>query len=335
MNLLGFSRKKSWGKAAILLSVSAMVTGLYVLGMQDTSVARVCVDIPAPERHAVSTPESNNQKTPLEETIAEMPYEEVGYTQVKVDTSKELRAVFDDFDYTLTVPEGKDVLEVPRLELISLPGDLATVGKKDKKSLFLRTHLPLILKTNERIQNDRERLLGLLEMQETGFHLRSKDTKWLEELAKKYGLNTLNVKELVRRVDVIPPSLALGQAVAEAGWGVSHAAKRKNSTFGMMRRSTNQVQSYDSLQECVDDYVRNLNCHPAYKGMREIRATQRKCNEEVCSLKLADGLHQYSTRGKSYIREIKQLIVNNDLKKYDGAQLQHAKKSTPLSESFS
>jgi hypothetical protein len=54
MNLLGFSRKKSWGKAAILLSVSAMVTGLYVLGMQDTSVARVCVDIPAPERHAVS-----------------------------------------------------------------------------------------------------------------------------------------------------------------------------------------------------------------------------------------------------------------------------------------
>lgn len=335
MNLLGFSRKKSWGKAAILLSVSAMVTGLYVLGLQDTNVARVCVDIPDSERHAVSTPETENSHVPPQDVVAKTPYEDVSYTQVKVSTSKQLRQVFDDYDYTLTVPEGKDVLEVPRLELVSLPGDLDKVGKNDKKSLFLRTHLPLILKTNERIQNDRERLLALVEMQENGFHLRNKDIKWMTELAKKYGLNVLNIKELVRRVDVIPPSLALGQAVAEAGWGVSHAAKRKNSTFGMMRRSSNQVQSYDSLQECVDDYVRNLNCHPAYKGMREIRATQRKCNEEVCSLKLADGLHQYSTRGKSYIREVKQLIVNNDLKKYDGAQLQHAKKSTPLSESYS
>jgi Bax protein len=167
-----------------------------------------------------------------------------------------------------------------------------------------------------------------LDMQENGFPVRTRDKEWIQDLAKRYGLTKINLSELKKRVDVIPPSLALGQAVVESGWGVSPAARRGNSTFGMMRRSTNKVRAYDSLQECVSDYVRNLNSHPAYKGMRKIRASLRQENDDICSLRLADGLQQYSTRGQSYIREVKQMIQSNGLKRFDGAQLKKSNRST-------
>jgi Bax protein len=311
MNLLDFSRKKSFGTSLILLSVSVMVVGVSILG-----VTQEC-----------TTPAHTTQ---AQEVCEREPVhvQQVAHTQVRVETAKELGLVFQDHDYTLTLTQGDSHLQVPRLELVSLPGDLAKAGLKDKKTLFLRTHLPLILKTNEQILQDRERLLALLDMQENGFPVRTRDKEWIQDLAKRYGLTKINLSELKKRVDVIPPSLALGQAVVESGWGVSPAARRGNSTFGMMRRSTNKVRAYDSLQECVSDYVRNLNSHPAYKGMRKIRASLRQENDDICSLRLADGLQQYSTRGQSYIREVKQMIQSNGLKRFDGAQLKKSNRST-------
>lgn len=296
MNLLSFSGKKSFGTSAILLSVSAMVVTVTVLGLSEKLKVN-------------PTPHMTAEVAHVDEKI---------HTQVKVGTAKELRAVFQDHDYTLDLPKGETHLAVPRLELVSLPSDLAKAGLGEKKTLFLRTHLPLILKANEKILEDRERLMALLHMKDSGFAIRKKDITWLSELSKRYGLKTVNINELKHRVDVIPPSLALGQAVVESGWGVSHAARGKNSTFGMMTRS-NKVMSYDSLQECVDHYVLNLNRHEAYRSMRKIRAELRRRNDRICSLKLAEGLHQYSTRGQSYVREVKNMIQSNSLNRFDGA----------------
>lgn len=296
MNLLSFSGKKSFGTSAILLGVSAMVVTVTVLGLSQKF-----------------------EDVPVQHMVAQAPVaDDRIHTQIKVGTAKELRAVFEDHDYTLEIPKGAKHLDVPRLELVSLPSDLAKAGLGEKKTLFLRTHLPLIMKANEKVLEERERLLALIHMQENGFAIRKKDAAWLVDLAKRYGLKKMNIAELKHRVDVIPPSLALGQAVVESGWGVSHAARGKNSTFGMMTRS-NRVMSYESLQECVDHYVLNLNRHEAYRSMRRIRSELRRANDRICSIKLADGLHQYSTRGQSYVREVKNMIRSNSLNRFDGA----------------
>jgi len=45
-------------------------------------------------------------------------------------------------------------------------------------------------------------------------------------------LNSEVFAELLMRVDVIPPSLAMAQAADESGWGTSRFARQGNALFG-------------------------------------------------------------------------------------------------------
>jgi Bax protein len=142
----------------------------------------------------------------------------------------------------------------------------------------------------------------------------------LSQLALKYKLPRVTIAELLNRVDVIPPSLALGQAVVETGWGGSLAAQNFNSPFGMMK-SRKHVFSYNSLQESVSHYIHNLNTHDAYRLMRNIRSRLRNTGEQLCPLKLAEGLTKYSELGKIYTGRVKNIIKSFKLQQYDKARL--------------
>ncbi|HKJ91279.1 MAG TPA: glucosaminidase domain-containing protein, partial [Oceanipulchritudo sp.] len=64
---------------------------------------------------------------------------------------------------------------------------------------------------------------------------------WLRELAASHSLEVKPdvpltpaiLDDLRRRVDVIPPSLALAQAALESGWGTSRFAREGNNLFGI------------------------------------------------------------------------------------------------------
>ena len=58
----------------------------------------------------------------------------------------------------------------------------------------------------------------------------------MKDLAEKYRLKHFDITklaELIKRVDVIPVAMALGQAIEETGWGRSYAARIKNATHGV------------------------------------------------------------------------------------------------------
>ncbi len=234
-------------------------------------------------------------------------------------------------------------LMVERRVVDDVPAGLYRKGvpRREKKALFVRTLLPLILLENERIEHRRSRLLALKEALARGRLPGAKDVAWLRELAADYRLKGDPVeepktrRELARRVDVIPPALALAQAALETGWGSSGAARHERDLFGMVAvvskrsraaRKTRHPRGkrqarFVSLQDSVHSYIHNLNTHSAYQRLRLLRAKAQASNQSPAGAALADGLTRYSELGQHYVRTVQSIIHQSHLARYDTAAL--------------
>jgi len=171
------------------------------------------------------------------------------------------------------------------------------------------------------------------------------DQAWLTKLAVKYKvleptgerLGSDAFAELLMRVDVIPPSLALAQAASESGWGTSRFAAQGNSLFGEWtwgkglrpaEQRTSQLGDYriaafDSTAEAAYSYALNLNTGRAYRDLRLKRADLRRQGLRISGTILAETLRTYSERGQAYVDDLKALIRQNRLDGADDAYLRH------------
>lgn len=231
--------------------------------------------------------------------------------------------------------EGSEI-EVPRIFLARLPIDIADVNITEKrKRAFIKVMLPHILRENERIMADRERLLALREREQFGGNISLRDRRWLQQLAGNYGLDDIDTEELLNRVDVIPPALALAQSIEESGWGTSRFALLGNAVFGQWtwtpgagivpenrpEGETYEVKSFRSLENSVSAYMRNLNSKSSYREFRNRRASLRDSGDGLDGYQLAGQLHRYSERGADYIRTIRSIMRSNSLDAFDAAKL--------------
>src|SRR3989338_5270416 len=83
---------------------------------------------------------------------------------IKVQTTKELAALFDQHDYSLEQDKTTSNIAVPPLYLATLPNDFAkNVTVPEKKELFMQAILPLILEANNEITQERATLISLKE----------------------------------------------------------------------------------------------------------------------------------------------------------------------------
>lgn len=237
-------------------------------------------------------------------------------------------------DYDLAaVRRGEEA--VPAVFASILPANLPKIREtRLKKLTFIRLVLPLILESNTRILAKREHLSALAAEP----RLTPMDREWLQELARDYDVDPESpdmIVELLQRVDIIPPSLAIAQSITESGWGTSRFAHRGRALYGQrtwsrgggivpkQRRSgeTYEVRAFRSLLESVESYMRNLNTHPAYADLRASRAQDRKTAQPVSGYTLAEGLDRYAETGQQYIDELKTLMRVNRLCDFDDASL--------------
>ena len=232
--------------------------------------------------------------------------------QFQVATVKELSRVFKDFDLAETQ-------SVPRLYLAKLPKNMKTARRSPKKEMFIQAVLPHILQVNTEILADRSKLLELQKKQMGGKRLSPGDKLWLSKLGSHYRCSS-KIRTLLKHVDAVPPSLALAQGALESGWGTSHAATVKNSTFGHMR-TKKSVESFQTLLHNVTAYIHNLNRHVAYAKFRSQRESLRQKGNTLCGYTLAPNLTKYSVRGAAYTRDLQKMITRHALKKYDKASL--------------
>lgn len=253
---------------------------------------------------------------------------------VRAEGADGLARLFAAYGFRLgAVPAGEPV---PRILVSSLPADLAAmrpVGRKTR--LFRKILLPIVLVVNEAIARDRARLIALKYKQQIGASLSVGENGFLWSLARRYRVKDGDLGDLLVRVDVIPPSLALAQAIEESGWGTSVYARKGNALFGQEadRKSTNamagrigrrrfKIKTFASLLEAVTAYANNLNTHAAYRNMRALRAQARARGERPDGYRMAGTLLRYSERGPAYIRTIRLLMDGFKLRGLDGARLQ-------------
>ena len=262
---------------------------------------------------------------------------------------KDVLALFDRLGYTQKSWQA-GIREIPRVYLVDVPDtwrersshDLSVL---DKKRLFFRLIAPIVLRINELILEDRVRAKELTERLGRGQSVTPDDQAWLTELAVKYKVLESNSErlgsdtfaELLTRVDVVPPSLALAQAASESGWGTSRFAAQGNSLFGQWTwgkglKPTEQrtselgdyrVAAFDSTAQAAYSYALNLNTASAYRELRLKRADLRRQNLRISGTVLADTLGNYSERGQAYVDDLKALIRENRLDDADDAYLRH------------
>jgi len=204
----------------------------------------------------------------------------------------------------------------------------------ERKTAFFSYFLPLISEKNKEIARTREKLLlWNSNRNDLGWW----DSRKLADLATQYRVKNFNIdddvswEKLLINVEVLPPSLVLAQAANESAWGTSRFAKLGNNYFGQwcfehgcglvpkQRDSgkAHEVAAFDSPQESLESYMQNLNSHPAYQSLRDIRTQLRKEKQPVTGVALAAGLINYSERGEEYIRELRSMMEFNKLSKHD------------------
>jgi len=234
-------------------------------------------------------------------------------------SARNLSDLFDRHNFRLGV-----ATVVPALFIQRLPSDLSSVPQAaDRKALFLRALLPFVVSANERISRQRERLLDMLPLLEQELPLGRDDLRFLEGLQEEFRVSRLDPEELLRRMDIVPPSLALAQAAEESGWGTSRPAREDNALFGQMifHEGGMRLREFENLRETVESYVRNLNTHRAYADFRQKRAQMRRAGRPIDGHTLAGHIERYSERGVDYISAIRGLMTSNGLRNFDDARL--------------
>jgi uncharacterized FlgJ-related protein len=217
-----------------------------------------------------------------------------------------------------------------------------------KKEIFYRLMLPLVMHANEMVMDRRAKLLRARDDLAAGKQLSAEELEDLKHAAvllrvmseedaaaltaTSPGLTGI-VDDLLYRLDVIPAGLALGQAAYESGYGTSRFATEGNSLFGQWtyggdgiapeqkrkEKGNYGIAAFDWPFDSVRGYFLNLMSHPAYEDLRRLRAEMRAAGEPLNSLRLADGLIRYSERGQEYVDSLKGMIRVNGLEIADNA----------------
>ena len=260
-------------------------------------------------------------------------YEDVEYNDgpsksVRIEASV-LNEMFNNKNYKLSLVR-KDKLVKP-FEVGMLPEEMKFIeNTKERKDLFIKIVLPLILSENNKLKRDRQRLFKILNKSNNT----KAEKKWLTQKFKQYGVVNNDLSTLKVRLDEIPVSLCIAQAAKETGWGTSRFAIEGNALFGQWtyggqgikpaaadEEDKHKVMTFSVLKASVRAYQRNLNTHSSYKEFRKARAIQRDNDEDLNSLQLANYLNDYAETGEEYTRILKKIIEQNNLKDFDNARI--------------
>lgn len=259
---------------------------------------------------------------------------------VETNNYNDVLNLFNKIGYTAEQWQS-GIREIPRIELTHIPQrwqkQTQTIPVSDKKNIFFRLAGSGILQSNERIMNERERLLDTIKNNDID------NNEWLAALAVKYKvikqesdkLYKQALIQLKKRVDIVPPSLALAQAAEESGWGTSRFAIKGNSLFGQWDFSGKGIKpkeqrdnlgnygiaAFESPEASIEAYMLNLNTHRAYQRMRQKRSVSRQQNKQPTGWDLAKTLDKYSERGVDYVKSLHAIMSYNKLNNADQAYL--------------
>jgi Bax protein len=220
--------------------------------------------------------------------------------------------------------------------LSSLPSDFDQLQDvKLKKKLFYLITLPIVHESNRLILDDREMVINI-EKKFLRADLNENEVNETVRIAVKYKLDysTIDLKlfrDLKQRINIIPVSLALAQAIVESGWGQSRFALEGNALYGQWTTNeqkgiipedrdedkTHAVRKFENLKQSVQAYMHNINTHRAYYSFRVVRRiAERVQYTDPISAKVKF-LAAYAEIGQEYVDKLELIIESNKLREFD------------------
>ena len=232
-------------------------------------------------------------------------------------------------------------LPLPRMYFSSIPKNINEYKIFEKKKVFLSILLPIALRGNE---------LALEERKLLKVAFLTNNIYKIEYFAKKYkvknftkinfgSLNSLQLrnikKELLIKVNRVPVSMIIAQAIIESGWGASRFAQEGNALFGEWTWKNNDgikpngnldanfaVKSFKNISESLNSYILNLNRHPAYTEMRNYRSMMFKAGKDITGYDTAAYLENYAEIGLAYVEKVNDMIKSNKLYRFENSVLE-------------
>lgn len=195
------------------------------------------------------------------------------------------------------------------------------------KAKFISAILPSILVAKHQVHNTKMKIERLRRKSAWT----KSDTAYYQETKRRYTAS--NIDDLINRLVTLPNSVVLAQAAIETGWGESRFFIQASNLFGIWSYDENEsriaagktrsdktiyLRSYDDMSVSIADYFDVLARHHAYKKLRDARLSTS--NPYV----LANHLRNYSERRGWYTRQLKRVIRQNKLTKYDSYRLDPA-----------
>jgi Bax protein len=103
------------------------------------------------------------------------------------------------------------------------------------------------------------------------------------KILQKYNITSNYYEEVDLKIRPIPLIQLVAQASLESGNGTSKVFKDNNNAFGLMDGT--RAMKFNSLENCVRFYAKNLNTHQAYHQYRELRSKDTDINVLIKSIK--------------------------------------------------
>lgn len=253
---------------------------------------------------------------------------------IKVHSPEEVMAYLSGLRYEWPVASDSPTLNVPRIVTNDLPRNWEKgLDIASRKSIFIRLVAPLILIANEQINADRTYILDTLASGH-GAELRSSERYQMIVASYELPADAAPL-QVLKRVDIIPPALAISQAILESGWGTSRFAAEGNALYGEwvwgsgmdpIQRDTSLgdygVQSFSSLLRSAASYMLTLNTSHHYQDFRTARMELRLLNKSLDACSLATHLSAYAAvGGEIYRKTLCDLMKQNNLHIVDSAML--------------
>jgi Bax protein len=218
---------------------------------------------------------------------------------------------------------------------ISLP--YHTFARRISHKNFIAFILSKAAVANAEIMQQRKQLLRYYYHFHTDPTVVRKHSKWLIQLAKDYDSPYFNFNRtrawtsLLKRVDVVPNSLVVAQAINESAWGTSRFAKQGNNFYGewcftkgcglvptgRAKGAKFEVRKFPNALASVKSYMHNLNSNEPYSLFRTQRHLLRVAGEPLYGLNLVNALTMYSTKRQKYVEMITDVIKKYHLADYD------------------
>ena len=213
------------------------------------------------------------------------------------------------------------------------PTSYYKMNSKAQKKEFINILKPLIDKSNEKIMQEREFVENFFKKALNGAFrsLNSDDLERLLSISKRYRVKKLFDRDTyLKRIDIVPVSLALVQAAIESGWGKSRFVREANNIFGHWtwgeigliplnreEEKTHKIRIFNTLQDSVDAYILNLNRHYAYKSFRDARLKKREEGGFLTGYESANTMIKYSELRGKYVDMLHKIMKDCNLSDYD------------------